>query len=105
MLEVNAAAESGGVEVEQGTKLGAARDDEVGGEQGRRDVVPVVERDVVDGGVFGAEGQLDGGEGSVEQREGCRLWEVVKDGRIGQREVEHGFSASLQRQASWELAG
>jgi hypothetical protein len=43
VLEANTAAEGGGVEVEQGAKLGAPGDDEVGREQRRGDVVVGVE--------------------------------------------------------------
>jgi hypothetical protein len=89
VLEANAAAESGGVEVEQGAELGAPGDDEVGREQRRDDVVVGVEGDVIDGGVFGAERHLDGSEGGVEQRERGGLGEVVEDGRMRKRDGDH----------------
>lgn len=89
-FEPNAAAEGGGVEIEQGTKLGATRDDEVGGQQGRHDVVLGVEGDVIDGGGFGAEGDLDSGQGGFEQREPGGLGELVEDGWIGQWDGDHG---------------
>lgn len=89
MLEANAAAEGGGVEVEQGAELGAAGDDEVCREQRLDDVVLGVEGDVIDGGVFGTKSHLDGGQGRVEQRERGGLWKAVKDGGVRQRDGDH----------------
>ncbi len=95
MFEANATAEGGGVELEQGAELGAPRDDEVCREQRRDDVVLGVEGYVIDGGVFGAKGHFDGGEGGVEKRERGSLGEMVKDGGIGQRDGDHGLQRFL----------
>jgi hypothetical protein len=89
VLEANATAEGDSVELEQGAELGAPRDDEVCREQRRDDVVVGVEGDVIDGGVFGAKGHFDGGEGGVEKRERGGFGEVVKDGRMGKRDGDH----------------
>lgn len=87
---VDRAADGGGVELEQVSKLGGARQDEVGGQQGGSDVVVGVERDVVDGGVLVAQCELGGEEGGVEQGEDGGLGEVMEEPRLGHGNGGHG---------------
>src|SRR5207244_8592350 len=86
--------QGGTVKVEQDAKLGAAGEDEVGGQQRRRDFVLDVEGDVIDSGVRDAQGEFRGGDRRVEQGEGGGLGEVVLDAGVGQGDADHGRHGS-----------
>jgi hypothetical protein len=54
-----------------------------------------IEGDFIDGGVFGSESHLSGGEGGVEESERGCLGEVMEDDRIRQWYAEHGLQRFL----------
>ena len=81
--------DSSGVEVEEVAELGGAGEDEVGCQEGRNDIVLGVEGEIVNGGVFGAERGLCGGESGLEDGEGRSLWEVMEDTLVGDCDGDH----------------
>lgn len=89
-VEADGPGHGGGVEVQEAAEFVGAGEDEVGGQQGRSDIVLGVEGDVVHRGVFGAEDLAGSDQGGVEHGEGRSFREVMQDALVGEGGGVHG---------------
>ena len=89
-VEVDGATNAGAVEADEAAQLDGSGEDEVAGEREGGEVVLRGELGVLEGGMFLAEGELDGGERGLEDGEGCRLGEVAEYALVGHVDGDHG---------------